>query len=1053
MKAASLARWLGVAVLFAATAVQAQTSWKGTSSTSWSTAANWTAGVPTASADAIIGDSNFTGANQPSIGSSAVCKSLTLGAGTKASTLTVGRGLTVSGNVTIGTNGTLSHTTSTALSLTGNWTNNGVYSPSATGRTITFSGTAQNLAGTSASTYRKITVNSGSTLTLATNITANNTVTVGGTLDPGAAPGFTLSGSGGLTVSSGGKLLVRATTFAGNYSVSGTKTLSAGSAVDYAATGNQTIATNLTYSTLRISGSGVKTPAGNPPALASSSAAAGIIDVTAATLDLAAFTANRGTSVAGGTFNIAAGAILKIGGTRSFPSNYVTHAIAPASTIEYYGTNQIVKAESYGNLILSSSGAATKTMPTNALAIAGNFTSATNAPGASVAFTAGAAVTVSGNVSIGRGTTFSGGAFAHSIGGNWTNNGTFTGNTSTVSMAGVNTILSGGGTNNFFNLALTRSGITADADTSLNVAGDFSTGGAGTFTHIAGGAGALTMSGAGKTIGGSGIVFSKLMVSGSVSSAASFTVADDLVVNGSLANSAGTITLSGTGKRIYGTGAVALNALAVPGSITTTNNLSLTGNLNVSGSFAATAGMLTFAGSTTVSGTAGLFNSTLNGTLLQMGAGSVLQLAGTTTLAAGTFDVTSQLPNTIVYNSTGSQAVYPITYYHLEIAPGGTKTIAGSVTVLGNLTIDAGAVFSGGAGGYTNSVRGNWLNYGTYTAGNSTVEMAGPSDSTITGATTFNKLRVNKDNANLLVNLVTNNQTVATLDMALGTMNTGTNTLTITATRTGNGHVLGTITRQHSFSAGVSYAFESPFTTINFAALASVSSVTMTMANGSVSDFPSGAAVSRQYTVSLVSGGAYNATLRAYYRDAELNGNDEATMALWRNGGSLWALAGKTGNDTVNNWIEQNSITDLAGRWTMSGDSGVVRWNGSVSTAWETPANWTVVSGTPSQPPDANDIVELGTVTATYQPTITTAAAVKSLSFGSAQAMTLTMSPGAALAAIGIQAIGNVGGIWTNDTDHIINVGAQTLTVGGDLTLSDGTTNHTINLIVATGTV
>jgi len=43
------------------------TSWRGTTSTDWSGAANWTAGVPTSAVDAIIGDVNFTGANQPSI--------------------------------------------------------------------------------------------------------------------------------------------------------------------------------------------------------------------------------------------------------------------------------------------------------------------------------------------------------------------------------------------------------------------------------------------------------------------------------------------------------------------------------------------------------------------------------------------------------------------------------------------------------------------------------------------------------------------------------------------------------------------------------------------------------------------------------------------------------------------------------------------------------------------------------------------------------------------------------------------------------------------------
>jgi hypothetical protein len=96
------------------------TAWKGTVNTSWSTAGNWTAGVPTASTDAIIGDANFTGANQPALSANSSCKSLTLGTGSKACTLKVGKNLTVSGSVMIGPNGTLSQSGGT-LSLQGNW--------------------------------------------------------------------------------------------------------------------------------------------------------------------------------------------------------------------------------------------------------------------------------------------------------------------------------------------------------------------------------------------------------------------------------------------------------------------------------------------------------------------------------------------------------------------------------------------------------------------------------------------------------------------------------------------------------------------------------------------------------------------------------------------------------------------------------------------------------------------------------------------------------------------------------------------------------------------
>ncbi|MCX6927139.1 MAG: hypothetical protein NT154_28625, partial [Verrucomicrobia bacterium] len=348
-------------------------------------------------------------------------------------------------------------------------------------------------------------------------------------------------------MANGGKILVRASTFAGNYTISGTKTLNAGSMVDYAASGNQTVANTLTYSTLRISGSGVKTLAGNLLSLVSSPATAGVIDVAAGTLDLSIYTANRGTTLAGGTITVAAGATLKIGGTGTFPANYATHALSSTGTVEYSGANQTVTAESYGNLTLSgSSGAVVKSMPGSALSISGNLT-ASQGSATTVSFTAGGAFTIGGNLSLGTATTFSAGSFSHSVGGNWVNNGTFTGGTSTVTMNGVNTVISGSGANNFYNLTIGRSGITADASTSLDVAGSFATTGAGTFTHTTGGAGTVTMSGASKTISGTGITFSKLTLASSISTAASFTVGDNLTVNGSLAASAGTITLSGTG--------------------------------------------------------------------------------------------------------------------------------------------------------------------------------------------------------------------------------------------------------------------------------------------------------------------------------------------------------------------------------------------------------------------------------------------------------------------------------------------------------------------------
>ncbi len=78
-------------------------SWKGTSSTSWETASNWSLNlVPTSTHDVVIGDVAFTGAFQLALTSSSVCKSLVIGV-TKIATLTMISSRTLTGydNITI----------------------------------------------------------------------------------------------------------------------------------------------------------------------------------------------------------------------------------------------------------------------------------------------------------------------------------------------------------------------------------------------------------------------------------------------------------------------------------------------------------------------------------------------------------------------------------------------------------------------------------------------------------------------------------------------------------------------------------------------------------------------------------------------------------------------------------------------------------------------------------------------------------------------------------------------------------------------------------------
>jgi hypothetical protein len=1020
----------------------AQTSWKGSSGNAWNLAANWTNGVPTTSLDAIIGDANFTGGTQPVVTATASCKSLTIG-GSVTSNLTVNKNLTVAGNITLNSNGTLTHK-GTSVTLTGNWSNSGTYSTTSTSSLLNFSGTAQTIGGSNVTTFRKITINAGSTVTLNKNITVSgggSIVTVNGTLDPSESPAYAVTATA-LTVNVNGVLKVKASTFAGNYAVSGATTLNAGSIVDYSSTTvSQTVSSSYTYATLKISGSGAKSLAASLPSLLSSASGEGNIYITSGTFDLSSYTANRGTSVAGGTINISNGASLKIGGANTFPANYATNTLVVASTVEYYGTNQTVAAQTYGNLSLSSSsGAAVKTLPGAALTIAGNLTS-TLGTGSSVSYTAASNISVGGSVSVGASTTFNAGSYSHSIAGNWTNNGTFTGSTSTVTLTGPGSAISGTGTHNFYNLTIAASQVTAAANSTLTIAGNLTTSGPGSFTHSAGGT--LTMSGTSKSISGPGIVLDNLSVTGTVTTSASFSLTGNLSVSGSLSASGGTLTMSGASKTISGAGTISLYRLSVQGSASTASGFSIASGLEVSGSFTASAGTATFTGTSSLSGTANLYNVTLNGTSLQLSTNAVLGIASAFTITSGSLDVTTSAPNTVAYNGTGAQTITGATYHHLILSNGNTKTAGASITVNGDLTIASSTTFS--ASSYTHYLNGGWINNGTFTAGSSTISFTGSDDQTISGATTFNILTLNKSSFSE-INLLSN-VSAATVNMTVGSMLTGSNTLTITNTRTGNGIILGNIQRTHAFTTGTAYEFESPANTITFSSVSSVSSITVSVVKDYVSDFPFGGSVNRSYTISVPSG-TYTATLRLHYEDAELNGNGESSMALWKYNGSTWNSSGKTGNNTTTNYVEQSGLTSITNRWTFSDNANVVQWNGSVSSDWNTAANWTTVQGSPATPPSASDIVTIGYASFTNQPVISTAAYANNLSFGSVQAATLTLTTGGSLTS------GNISGYWTGGSlVHTINTNGQNLTVNGDLILSDGTTGHALNLNIGTGNV
>jgi uncharacterized repeat protein (TIGR01451 family) len=201
------------------------------------------------------------------------------------------------------------------------------------------------------------------------------------------------------------------------------------------------------------------------------------------------------------------------------------------------------------------------------------------------------------------------------------------------------------------------------------------------------------------------------------------------------------------------------------------------------------------------------------------------------------------------------------------------------------------------------------------------VELAGSSNTTITGATAFNMLTVSKSSSSGTVTLASP-VTVATLDMTQGRIATGANAVTITGNRTGSGLIIGTITRTHAFSAGTSYAFEGPNNTVTFASGGTLpTSVTVVVALSATGATASMDTIPRYYTLTQTGGSDFSYTLRLHYEDAEITSpNTESTLKLWRRTGTnpnTWTRVGSTSNSTANNWVESSGITTV-GTWSLS---------------------------------------------------------------------------------------------------------------------------------------
>ncbi len=348
-------------------------------------------------------------------------------------------------------------------------------------------------------------------------------------------------------------------------------------------------------------------------------------------------------------------------------------------------------------------------------------------------------------------------------------------------------------------------------------------------------------------------------------------------------------------------------------TISSSGTRSLGGNVTVTGD-------LTVSGGTLDLSTYTADRSSSGGTLT-VSNGATLKIGGTNSVPSNYTTHTLGATSTLEYSGT-NQSVSAETYGHLAFSGSGTKTAASDITAAGNFTIGNGTTFN--AGSYTHTVQGNFSNTGSFTAGTSDIQFTGSSDAAITGSTTFNTLTVNKSASTKTVTL-NNSINVPTLTMTQGKISTGSNVVTITSDRTGNGIIIGTITRTHEFNANTAYAFEGPHNTITFSENTGTlpTSVTVTTTVASPGANNSMEPIDRSYQISQTGGAGFGYALRLHYEDGEVSSPNSETnppLKVWRRtsvGPDVWIREGSSSNNTTDNWVEQTGLTDV-GTYSLS---------------------------------------------------------------------------------------------------------------------------------------